>query len=379
MKSFLEKVTENVDKGNKVDVIYYDFKKAFDTVSHKKLMTKLKQMKLNSWILNWIEDWLAGRQQRVVLNGQTSDWKDVTSGVVQGSVLGPVLFIAFIADLEGVLDWDTFLDIYADDTKTGRVVNTTADALKLQEDINKLSEWAQKWGMTFNVKKCKSIHFGYKNDKHQYKLGGENIEQVSEMRDLGVLVEDNLKPGKQCGSAAKRANCVLGQVRRAFKRKDKKTFLGIYKTYVRPHLEYAVQAWNPWYVKDVKKLEDVQKRAIRMIKGIEGSYEEKLQQLGLTTLAKRRERGDVIQVFKILKGIDDVDYDQWFNYCSEIHNVNTRSSQQENLAVQKTRLDVRQHFFSQRVVTSWNKLSKEIRQSETVNCFKNRFDKDISV
>lgn len=164
--SFYEKVSKEVDNGHAVDVIFYDFAKAFDSVQHGKLLQKLRLMKLNEWIIRWIEDWLRNRKQRVVLNGKFSPWKPVESGVIQGSVLGPVLFICFIADLLADLDPETFANKYADDTKTGRAIKTIKDIKCLQDDIQKLVNWTEKWGLKFNASKCKSLHIGHNNKKH---------------------------------------------------------------------------------------------------------------------------------------------------------------------------------------------------------------------
>ena len=236
---YLNTLTTLVDEGHNIDVVYLDFAKAFDKVPHQRLLLKVEGLGISGKVLAWIESWLTDRQQRVVLNGKASEWLPVTSGVPQGSVLGPTLFVIFINDLDGVVDLvDGFISKFADDTKYGRVVRSEEDCAKMQSDINKLLEWADTWQMEFNTKKCKIMHFGRTNPHHCYCMGGYApagtvLEEVSDEKDIGVIVSDTLKPSNQCARAAKRANSILGQMRRAFHYRDKVVWVRLYKTYVK--------------------------------------------------------------------------------------------------------------------------------------------------
>jgi len=149
--SFLEFVTKGLDKGEDIDVIYLDFSKAFDKVPHKRLIYKLQSFGINDVFSNWIANWLSSRKQRVVLNGNKSSWKDVLSGVPQGSVLGPLLFILYVDDLENGLSSQTWK--FADDTKIAIPVTELSGSVALQNDLDKLLGWAEKWKMSFNTKK----------------------------------------------------------------------------------------------------------------------------------------------------------------------------------------------------------------------------------
>ena len=149
--------------------------------------------------------------------------------------------------------------------------------------------------MLFNVDKCKVIHVGKNNPRREYVMEGKKLLVVEEEKDLGVLIDQSLKPSCQVGAAAKKANSALGQLLRAFTYRDKVHFIRLYQTFVRCHLEYAVSTWSPWLQKDINVLEDIQRRAIRQVRGLTGTYEEKLAQVGLTTLVDRRARGDMIQ------------------------------------------------------------------------------------
>ena len=190
---------------------------------------------------------------------------EVWSGVPQGSVLGPLLFIIFINDLDLHADAADLLSKFADDTKVGVYVRGTDDRDRLQLVLNKLVAWSDHWGMKFNVSKCKVVHFGPRNTRFSYTMNGVELEESREEKDLGIIVTDKPSVSAQCAKAAKTANTVLGQISQAFHFSDKDIFNGLYKQYVRPHLEYTVQAWSPWQEKDKEILESVQKRAARSV------------------------------------------------------------------------------------------------------------------
>jgi Reverse transcriptase (RNA-dependent DNA polymerase) len=306
--SFLEKVTASLDNGDAVDVIYLDFAKAFDTVPHERLKKKLKAHGITGDLLKWIAAWLDGRKQRVCLNGKESTWAEVLSGVPQGSVLGPLLFMIFINDLDAAVSLAEILLKFSDDTKLARVISDERDWQELQTAINGLMDWSVKWGMRFNIQKCKVMHLGRQNERRDYVMGGSTLSVTKEEKDLGVLICDNLKPAAQCTKAAKTAQTVLGQITRAFQYREKKVFMQLYKQYVRPHLEFAVQAWSPWQQADKDTLEKVQKRAVGMVSGLRShDYEGRLRELGLTTLEERRHQADMLLMFKLSRGDGKLD------------------------------------------------------------------------
>ena len=226
-------------------------------------MLKTKSLGVSGNCANWIDAWLSGRSQRVVVNSEISSWMDVTSGVPQGSVLGPLLFLIFINDIDEGLDSN--ICKFADDTKLYRKVDSPMDSVGLQSDLDKLVEWSHKWQMSFNVGKCKVVHFGNKNQGFPYKMEGTLLVSAEQECDLGVIVNSSLKPSKQCAAAAARANRMLGMIKRNFCHLSKDVVLGLYKQLVRPHLEYAIQAWNPYLEKDKFLLEQVQRRATRLL------------------------------------------------------------------------------------------------------------------
>ena len=219
---FMEDVTEIIDRGNSVDVIYLDFAKAFDKVSHKRLLKKLVCHGISGNVGRWIENWLSGRRQRVGVNGVYSDWNSVISGVPQGSVLGPLLFLIFINDLDE--DILSRLKKFADDTKLYREINSNKDCESLQNDIDKLEGWSVEWKMLFNVDKCSVMHVGRQNNKHEYNMGSSKINSIILEKDLGVLFDSNIKFSNQCTVAASNANRMLGLIRRNILHKVRKLF-----------------------------------------------------------------------------------------------------------------------------------------------------------
>ena len=374
----LDSWTESLDHGAPVDAIYLDFSKAFDSVPHYRLLEKLKMYGIGHELLLWIKDFLIGRRQRVNVSGSYSDWSPVTSGVPQGSCLGPVLFVIFINDLPEVVE--SLVQMYADDTKLFSEVDNQQQRLILQKDLTSLVEWADKWQLRFNADKCHTVHLGSKNNNYPYYMKKHDSDELVELetseveKDLGVHVDDKLSFAKHVECQVNKANRLVGLIRRSFTYMDKETMKHLFTAIVRPHLEFANVVWSPKCKKEEELIERVQARATKCVPGLQNvSYENRLKAMKLPSLKYRRKRGDLIEAYK---------------YTHSYYNVNAnllKFDQKKNLRghafkllKQSCNLNVRQHFFSLRVVNQWNSLPASVVEAPSVDSFKARLDQHLA-
>ena len=366
----MEEWTKILQHGEQIDVLYLDFKKAFDSVPHQRLLSKLEGYGIQGNLLKWINCFLTGRKQRVVIEGEVSEWSEVKSGIPQGSVLGPILFVIFINDLPEAVR--STCRIFADDTKVYRNVTSAEGPVSLQTDLDSLVEWSDLWQLPFNSDKCHSMHLGYNNPNHVYHMGDKQLDQSNHEKDLGVLIDNQLKFHVHTTTACNKANQILAIARRSFEFLDEVTVPLLYSAMVRPHLEYGNTIWGPHYKLDQLAVEKVQRRATKLVPGLHDvPYCERLQRLSLPSLHYRRRRGDMIQVYKIKAGVVRLDQSIFFQ---DPPSSLTRGHKWK-IFKNHAQKDVRRHTFSCRVVDDWNALPASVIDAKTVNEFKACIDR----
>lgn len=284
-------ILATVDNNLSVQAVVLDFAKAFDKVPHDKLLQKLVKYEFEDGIIKWIEAFLCGRSQKVVLDGSCSGELPVTSGVPQGSVLGPILFLVYINDIFNSIRFST-LRLYADDALLYINVNEQ-DNLNFQQDLDGLTQWATENGMFFNTNKCYSIIFGKAQSADRilnHRVSGKVLERIDSFKYLGVTITNNFNWDTHINNITSKANRCLGLLRHVLYKTPEKIKLTAYKTLVRSTLEHASEVWDPFLRKEVDQLERVQNRAVRFIGQLRGkcSVSAKRDQLKLETLENRR-------------------------------------------------------------------------------------------
>ena len=361
------------EENKTIDVIYLDFSKAFDTVPHKRLINKLSAYGIQDNLLNWITDFLSDRKQRVKVNSSVSDYAPVTSGIPQGSILGPLLFIIYINDLPEVVE--NICKIFADDTN---LYGESSKHQSIQNDLFNLLEWSRKWLLSFNIGKCGALHIGNNNPQHDYTMDVQNksnLTKVNSEKNVGVVFSPNLKFDEHITNIVKSTNQKIGLIKRSFTHLDKDSFVKIYKAIIRTNLEYGNVIWHPFYLRQIRLIEDVQRRATRILPALRNlSYQDRLRELKLPSLQYRRLRGDLIQTYKIVNELDNLDKDQFFTMNETKYELRNSS-----LKLQKhfCKSRIRSNYFSERVINHWNSLSDNTKQAPSLLTFKIRIDYEL--
>jgi len=375
--SFYSRAVEEVqERDGWVDCVYLDLKKAFDKVPHTRLLWKLKYKGgLKGKTLRWMESYLRGREMRTVVRDLKSEWRKVDSGVPQGSVLAPILFLIYINDMpEGV---NSYMNLFADDAKLCRRVRVEEDCKILQEDLDKIWMWSKKWEMEFNISKSHVMEMGksVKRPKGTYSMGdGMVLQKVTQEKDLGVIMQNDGQPEGHINRIFGETYNLIRNIGLAFHYMDKDMMRKLITALIRPRLEYAGVVWSPHKKKHVKKIERLQRMATKMVPELaEMTYEERLRAMDLPSLEQRRERGDLIQVYKLVHGMDVVDNRKLV--LREEGDMRTMRSHSRKLRKGRCMKDVKKFSFPQRCVEMWNGLSEDVVSAPSVQSFKEKLDK----
>jgi hypothetical protein len=358
--------TISLSNHQSVTIAYIDFKSAFDCISHSKLLQKLSCYGIKGNLFFWISAFLSNRSQRVKINSSLSSSRQVTSGVCQGSVLGPLLFNVFINDITDLLDPSTTAKLFADDIK---LYSSFSNILPncLQSQLNIIERWSSVWQMRISHSKCNILTIGHHQANNKLQIDNHNIDTVETANDLGVTIDSKLSFHPHITNIVSKANQRKSLILRCFLSRNPANLLRAFKVYVRPLLEYASTTWSPSYVTQIIALESVQRDFTKRIPGCSHlSYAERLSLLKLESLEHRRLIADLVFCFNILKGNNCIQPSDFF---SPSLNTNLRGHPLK-LTVPLAKTNTRKFFFTNRIVPIWNSLPADLVLSPSVESFK---------
>jgi hypothetical protein len=362
----LNDLAKNIDESGQTDVILLDFAKAFDKVPHRRLLKKLEHYGIRHQNNTWIKSFLHDRSQKVLVEGTTSSTAPVKSGVPQGSVLGPLLFLIFINDLPSRVSNGTSVKLFADDCVLYRRITSPDDCVTLQSDLDSLQRWEKEWLMQFHPSKCLTLHITNKKKpiKTIYKIHGEDLSTVQTAKYLGVNINSKLSWNDHIAAITKKAHNTIGFLQRNISCCPKATKALSYKTLVRPLVEYSSVVWDPHTKQNINIIEKVQRRGARFVCGDyrrASSVDQMLSDLEWTSLAERRAKAKVTMMYKIVNQLVDIPA-----------NLHLRPSPRfdHKFVLPFARINSYQRSFFVDGVRLWNKLTDNIRASASLDIFK---------
>lgn len=366
--------TSLLDSNTNVDVIYFDFEKAFDRVCHNKLLLKLTHVGIHPRIVSWIQAFLCGRTFQVRVNGSYSSSRAAPSGVPQGCVLSPVLFNIFSYEIGSLLaESSVGCKVFADDIKiySGLGANSHGN---LQSAIDLLVSWSKDWDLPISVAKSKVLHLGRSNPRHVYSIDGIPLQAVTKIKDLGFIIDSTLSFEDHCNSIATKADRRLFLLFKTLSTKDPKLLVKAYKVFVRSILEYGTSVYSPYKQKSILRLEKVQSSFTRklFLRSMGFNYDDiprsslRNEQLGLKSLRWRRMRNDLILIYKIIHGKAEVNSDGLFKM-----NPSSTRGNGLKLSFPRPRSTLRRHFFACRAALEFGKLIKRVQLPGSLSKFKN--------
>ena len=366
--SFTNDLANLANDSKSISIIYTDLRKAFDSVPHDLLLKKLKHLGIAGLTHRWLQSFLTDRQQRVRVGNEYSSYISVKSGVPQGAVLSGLLFALYVNDLPAHIE-NSKISLYADDAKVYSEITDNNSVRNLQSDINKMLAWCQQWRLSLNPDKCYLLQYNPRARQRQfnptYQIGNVPIQSKTEVRDLGILISQDLKYHSQVDAACKKAHKEINRIRRSFKSRSPNFIKNMYKLYVRPRLEYCVEVWNPKYLGDIKKMEKVQNKMTKLARNCHNQNpNQRNLTLGLLTHEKRRLRGDLINTWK------HIEDESLFT----LRNDTRVRGHDKTIRVPRSNILIKKHSFSTRSIDVWNSLPSEIVNTSDLNSFKRDID-----
>jgi len=354
------------------DIAVLDFSRAFDTVPHERLLGKLDHYGIRGPIKTWIRSFLCNRKMWVAIDGSTSLKTEVVSGVPQGTVLGPLLFLLFINDLPDQVSPGTTTRLFADDCLAYRSINSIEDQIIFQKDLTSLNNWADKWGMRFNPSKCNILRISRSTKPltKLYDLRNETLKEVSSAKYLGITISQDLEWSRHVDEISRKANNTLAFLRRNLKYCPRQAKQAAYFALVRSTVEYSSAIWDPRLKKDKTNLEKINRRAARFVMQDykqTSSVTSMLEKLEWPSLEKRREHQRLTTMYKIVHGLVAIPTTNLIPADSR-----TRSNHDYKFRALSATSGPYKYSFFPRTIPTWNQLSKDTAESATLESFKRR-------
>ena len=361
-------LASGLDKRQQIDAILLDFSKAFDKVAHRRLAAKLHQNGIRNKTLAWIQSFLAERHQKVVLDGKTSSSSPVTSGVPQGTVLGPLLFLIYTNDLPSRVS--STARLFADDCLLYIVISSQEDAASLQEDLDRLQEWESDWQMAFNPNKCEHIRITNKKKivQSSYQIHGHVLKETTKAKCLGVTIDKTLSWNIHIDTVTKRANQTISFLQRNLSSCPKDIKEASYMTLVRPQLENAATVWDPATKTGINKVEAVQRRAARSCQNDyrrTSSVTSMIQNLGWEELQYRCEQCKTVMMYRIINNLVDIPAEKYL-----IHSGTSTRGHETRFLVPYCSVNAYESSFFPSTIRLWNSLSASAVTAPSLDAFK---------
>ena len=366
-------IARELNSKREVDVAILDFSKAFDKVPHQRLFYKLSHYGITGSLLKWVESFLTGRSQRVLVDGQASDPAAVTSGVPQGTVTGPLWFLLYINDLPNRLR--STCRLFADDCLLYTPIDGSGNTSILQEDLHTLEKWQEDWLMSFNPSKCASMSIATRAPtKRSYTFCGQQLESVTSHPYLGVEITNTLTWGTQTSLSIKKAQRVMGVLKRNLADCKQEVKVTAYQAIVRPLLEYATSAWDPHVKHNINALEKVQTQAARFCtkeySRMPGTVTQLMEDLNWQSLQTRRRISRVTMFYKMVNGLVDINLQNYVVKASR----QTRGHNQKYQTM-RWKVAVWRNSFFPKTVTEWNELPASAVNCPSLESFKDAVKK----